>query len=451
MNDLWTNKYKPKDYNQIIGKTTELNKISSWLNNLKNNKSQALVISGDHGIGKSVLIELILKKFNYKPIVITQNDIKQYRSSNTFKDLYNINNSINSKIKINNKNFSNKIAIIFDGAETISLTSEKKFIMEIFKENNKIKSFPIFFITNNQHSKMLIDIKKHCVQVNLYPPKSNELKMFIKFICKKENLKISKDALDELIIFSQNDIRRLLNLLQELSFHYTNKKIKLKNLKQFIKSSREKNKDISLFEATSKIINTKLEYSEILKLYETEKVLLPLMIHENYPKKVIPYFPVDDIENNLYNLVKISDSISRGDNIETSIYTDQNWYLQNIHGFYTCINTNFWINNCNLNKKTEKIIFSQDLNKTSLKNINKKNINNLMKILGQRSIQEILLLNKLMNGFKNDDNYEVIVKKLKNYKKNLTIKDLELTIKIDKSNNFSLLTTKEKKIVEKFL
>ena len=44
-------------------------------------------------------------------------------------------------------------------------------------------------------------------------------------------------------------------------------------------------------------------------------------------------------------MIKISDSISRGDNIETSIYTDQNWFLQNIHGFFTCINTNFWINN----------------------------------------------------------------------------------------------------------
>ena len=450
MNELWTNKYKPIHYNQIIGKTTQLNQISSWLNNIKNYKCQAIVISGDHGVGKSTLIDLILKKFNYKSIIITQNDIKQYRASNAFKDLYNINNSINSKIKINNKNFSNKIAVIFDSAESISLTSEKKFIMEVFKENNRQKSFPIFFLTNNQHSKLLIDIKKQCHQINLYPPKNEELKMFIKFICKKEKLKIKNEALDKLISFSQNDLRRLLNLLQELSFHFVKTKIKLEDINEFIKSSREKNKDISLFEATSKIINNKLKYDEILKLYETEKVLLPLMIHENYPKKLINN-KVSNIEDNLYSLVKVSDSISRGDNIETSIYTDQNWYLQNIHGFYTCINTNFWINNNNNNEKVNKIIFSQDLNKTSLKNINRKNINNLMKIVGQRSIQELLLLNKLTNGFKKEEKYDKIIEILKNYKKNLKIKDLELSIKIDKSNDFSLLTTKEKKVVEKFL
>ena len=53
------------------------------------------------------------------------------------------------------------------------------------------------------------------------------------------------------------------------------------------------------------------------------------MIHENYLKKVISKTKDLPIEN----MIKITDSISRGDNIETSIYTDQNWYLQNIHGF----------------------------------------------------------------------------------------------------------------------
>jgi len=448
MEQLWINKYKPKEINQLIGKIQQINEISTWLNTLKNHKSQALIISGHHGVGKTVLINLILKKFNYKPIIITQNDIKQYRSLNTFKDLYNINNSINSKIKINNCIFSNKIAIIFDGAGSISLTSEKKFIMEIFKENNKLKAFPLIFISNHQHNKMLINIKKYSLCIYINPPKDNELIDFIKYICSKEKMKISTKALIELIKFSQYDIRRLINLLQELSYYFKNKKIKLTNLKDFLKSSREKNKDISLFDATLKIINSLLNYDDIIKLYETQKVLLPLLIHENYPKKVLNTKNIINIEDNLYNLVKISDSISRGDNIETSIYTDQNWYLQNIHGFYTCINTNFWINTAS-NIKLNKIIFSQDLNKTSLKNINRKNINNLIKIIGKKSIQEILILNKLSNCLKKNKKYKIIIDKIKYYKKNVTIKDIELTFKIDKSNDFSLLTTKEKKVVEK--
>jgi hypothetical protein len=165
------------------------------------------------------------------------------------------------------------------------------------------------------------------------------------------------------------------------------------------------------------------------------------MIHENYLKKIKK---VDDVEKTLYKMVKISDSLSRADNIETSIYTDQSWYLQNIHGFYSCMNTNYWVNESS-NINISNLEFSKDLNKTSLKNINKKNINNLHKIIGKKSIEDLLIINRLNNSLFNDKKYKEIIDTLKQYKKNIDIKDIELTFKIDKSYPFKLLTTKEKK------
>jgi hypothetical protein len=96
-------------------------------------------------------------------------------------------------------------------------------------------------------------------------------------------------------------------------------------------------------------------------------------------------------------MVNISESISIGDNIETSIYTDQNWYLQDVHGFYTCFYTSYIANKMTKKITTSEIKFSADLNKTSLKNINKKNILNLEKIIGNKTIEEILLICKLSN------------------------------------------------------
>ena len=172
------------------------------------------------------------------------------------------------------------------------------------------------------------------------------------------------------------------------------------------------------------------------------------MIHENYPK--IIKSSDNDLKTNLYNMIKISDSISRGDNIETSIYTDQNWFLQNILGFFTCINNNFLFNN-NSNKIIENLDFSKDLNKTSLKNINKKNVNNIKKIIGKKSIQEILIMVKLANELFNSGNIIKFINILKSYKKNITVKDIELFIKIDKTNDFSLFSTKQKKMIEKMI
>ena len=112
------------------------------------------------------------------------------------------------------------------------------------------------------------------------------------------------------------------------------------------------------------------------------------------------------------------------------------WYLQEIHGFFTCVKPSkklslFENNICNGNIK-----FSSDLNKTSLKNINKKNINNLHKIIGNKSIEEILSLCKLTNHCFNDGKYNIIINILKEYKSKIDIKDIELCLKIDKTIDF---------------
>lgn len=444
MSQLWINKYKPTMINQLIGKSDAILKISNWLNNIKSNKIQTLIISGHHGVGKSILIELILKKFNYEGFIINQNDIKEYRNNDLLKDIFQIKNFENT----NNFIFRKRKALIFDGAESITLSSEKKYIMDIFKENNKAKKVPLIFITNLHHNKTINDIKKQALYIELEFPHNKEIMSMLGYICKQENILIKKSAIEILIEYCMKDMRKLVYLLEEIKNNFDTT-IDSKMINDFLNSSKKKNKDISLFDATRMIINEDLEFTDINKLYEIEKVLLPLMIHENYPKKVLKNTKTK-LEDNLYRMIKVSDSISRGDNIETSIYTDQNWFLQNIHGFFTCINTNYWINKDN-NNTISNIDFSKDLNKTSLKNINKKNINNIRGIIGKKSVSEILMSVDLTNKLMADKRMDILIKIFKHYKKNISVKEIELFIKIDKTNDFTLFTTKEKKELEKLL
>ena len=59
MNNLWINKYKPQSINQIIGNKNQIKRISEWLDNIDNLKSMSLIVSGNHGIGKSLTIKNI--------------------------------------------------------------------------------------------------------------------------------------------------------------------------------------------------------------------------------------------------------------------------------------------------------------------------------------------------------------------------------------------------------
>ena len=447
-NDMWINKYKPLYLNDIIGNKDQISNIKYWIENLHNYKNQGIIISGNQGLGKTLTIKLLLEDLGYIIKIINPNEIKDYRTCDDFNDYYNFINSIHVKMQFGNHK---KIALVFDETENITLTSEKKYIMEIYKKNNKLKCFPLFFISNNHHSKLLNDLKKGCHEIIFSNPSSDELKYLIKNITQKENIYFESDnIIDQLIIFSQNDIRRIINLLEELSFHIKKGKITQKNITEFIEKSREKNVDIGLLKSTERILNNYLDYETIIKLYESEKVLLPLMIHENYLKKIIDKAK-DPCDKIIQNIVKISDSISRGDNIETSIYTDQNWYLQNIHGFYTCLNTSYWINKLNTNNKikTIDIKFSSDLNKTSLKNINKKNILNLSKIINNKSNQEILMLNTICNHMIQNNKENELINILYSYNKDISIKEIELCLKIDKTTEFNILASKDKKRINK--
>ena len=189
MKDLWINKWRPSNINEVIGNKSAIKKINNWILNFDTTKTNALIISGLHGIGKTLVTKLLLDKHNYYSKITYPNNIKRYRSDNDFVDFYNFENSIKCKVNIKSLK-QNKIALLFDETEAITLTSERKFILNIYKTNQKKKLFPLIFISNNNHSKLINDLKKYCTEVKFYSPSSIELINFIITICKKEKIKI---------------------------------------------------------------------------------------------------------------------------------------------------------------------------------------------------------------------------------------------------------------------
>ena len=453
--NLWINKWKPTNITEIVGNKQAVMKIDEWLSTFNTHNNNSIIISGSHGIGKTLGIELLLKKYNYTSKIIYPDELKNFRNGSDidFDDYYNYENSVFSKFKMTSKNNSiqnKKIAIVFDEIESISLSSEKKYVFNIYKTNAKTKSFPLIFISNTNHSKLLNDLKKYCMEVKFYSPSYYDLIKFIQKICKEEKIEIKDhDSLEKIIQFSQYDIRRLINLLQEYSYNY--KSINIKDIDTFIEKSISKDTSVGLFEASLELLNNENSFEKIYKLYEIDKVLIPLMVHENYYKKIISPKNKISFDEIVQKMVDISESISIGDNIETSIYTDQNWYLQDIHGFYTCYNTSYIASNMQRKITPSEIKFSADLNKTSLKNINKKNILNLEKIIGKRTIEEILLLCRLTNHMVSTKQCQYMLDILRNYKEDFDIKDLELCLKIDKTIDFITLSTKEKKEINNLI
>uniref|UniRef100_A0A6C0M0G5 AAA+ ATPase domain-containing protein n=1 Tax=viral metagenome TaxID=1070528 RepID=A0A6C0M0G5_9ZZZZ len=411
---MWIQQYAPKISKDIIGNNECLAKIKYWLANFKNNPKLAssLIVSGPHGVGKTCAVRLILQEYGYN---IHNPNLKSYK---------NIQN-------INELNISKKTAIIIDDSETITLTSEKNTISHIFKENETKKMFPIVFITNEQHSKLILDIKKSCAEIKFAFPTPSEIKSFILKIANLENLNIKDDqTISSIIKFSQFDIRRLIYILEDLKLTFKDTTIDYQMWKNYTMVSQRKDKDIGLFDATRKLLNSYKNMDSCMQLYETEKVLLPLMLFENYQNCIMQKNASP--KEILQVMSDITSSISFGDVVETNIYTDQNWYLQNLHGFFTCAQTSFLTNKYPFSgTENYRIDFSSDLNKTSLKNINKKSIGIIQTSFKKKTLQDLLYVNKILHSHANNNRTDLIHQV--NHVYNLPPKIIDMMFKVDKT------------------
>lgn len=442
---IWIEKYKPTTSSEIIGNSNAIHGIKNWLDNFNNEKtSGSIIISGNHGIGKTMSVRIILEEYGYKTKILNSNNIKNQKVIDEILQTTIKSKNVNDLLMGKN---NTKYALIIDDTETISLATEKNSLLNLYKDNDKMKYFPIIFISNLQHNKLISDIKKTCLEFKFYNPTKDNLLFLIKKIVAKEKMTIvDDDVFEKIISFSQTDIRRLIQILHDIYLSYGTKKITSNDIKEFIHSSQKKDIDIGLFDATKRILNSYTSIPNCLMLYEMEKVLLPLTIHENYYKSLLLKHNSNDKVLDIMR--SLSDSISQGDVIETNIYTDQNWYLQNIHGFFTCVKTSYDMNKypSKMNKHDYMINFSSDLNKSSLKNINKKNITNLQLVFPKKSIDDILYINKIMSNLIKNNDFEKICEIVKQYK--LNVKDIEVAIKIDKTDPVKInISPKNKKIL----
>jgi hypothetical protein len=99
--------------------------------------------------------------------------------------------------------------------------------------------------------------------------------------------------------------------------------------------------------------------------------------------------------------------------------------------------------------QNKDIKIASDLNKTSTKNINKKNITKLLDLIPNKSLDDIIFINKISNNLIKNNRLDELVKILKSYNPDISYKEINLCLKIDKTNDFHKFDAKEKKELKK--
>lgn len=210
--DSWVEKYRPEKLDDIYSQNIIINSLKVAINN-KN--IPHLIFYGPSGSGKTSTILALAKDIfgqDYNDRIIEFNASDE-RGINIIRDKI----KIYAKYSIKNidKSPSWKI-IILDEADT--MTNDSQFALRrIMEQYSKITRF---CITCNNYNKIIEPINSRCALFRFKAINNNDMLLKLNFICNKENINCSNELINNIINISKGDLRKGINLLQQICTMY---------------------------------------------------------------------------------------------------------------------------------------------------------------------------------------------------------------------------------------
>lgn len=308
----WTEKYRPKKLNDIIGNkkaVIELKKwAESWIDN--NTKQKCVILLGKPGIGKTSAAISLANDYNWSYIELNTSDsrnatlIKKIATVGASNETFDDNGSFLSS------NYGGRKLIILDEADNLYERSIKNTSNEFSDKGGKqaiintikITNQPIILIVNNYYELIKGSgeiLKKLCKTIRFYPPYQSSIINLLKIISKNEGIDIDNEVLNIISERCKGDVRSAINDLQAISFD--KKYIDLKSLDVLGYRDREK----IIFDTLREIFKTKdiKNIKQSASNLNEDPNLILLWLNENLYNE---YKKIDDLVK-AYNYLSLSD------------------------------------------------------------------------------------------------------------------------------------------------
>lgn len=289
-----TENFKPIGLNDVISHDSLKEILKDYI---KKSDFPNILIHGTPGIGKTCMINTCLNQIfkndcGFKTQIFNVLKINASEKKGIDMIRSTIINFLNSNVEFTKINLK---IVVLDEADNLNEDAQY-FIKSLIDKYENIR----FVLICNYEYQINQSLKSRCFNFKVYKPNMEDIKKRLNDIIFFENIYISDESVDEIIKFSNNDIRQILNILQCLKIRFGDKpifktdiysylniisKAEINNLIIRLKTEKTKDfiKEFNIYKYPDLIILLKKIYENVeLNLQQYKEIAkLEIMVYEN--------------------------------------------------------------------------------------------------------------------------------------------------------------------------
>jgi len=287
---LWTDKYKPKRLEDIVGQEQGISKIRIFMNEWQRGKPRykALLIYGPPGVGKTASIYALANETNAELIEMNASD---FRNAHKVKEVL-------GHASVQMSLFGKNKIILVDEVDGIHGKEDKGGLAAVIKVIYESK-FPVFLTANNPWAQNLKPLRNICQFVEFRKVNARAIVSLLERICRREGITYDRKALSAIAQRNNGDVRACILDLQAIAEH--SRRVTLEDVKDLANRNREQ----SIFDTLKIIFKTKSVMAAILAVANADRDPdeLMLWIEENIANE---YEKMDEVAK-AYNAISRAD------------------------------------------------------------------------------------------------------------------------------------------------